>query len=625
MSRCSMLIALTLALASVPGLALPDDEHADGDGDVAAARGPVTPGEIAELIDKLDAESFDVRRRAVRTLADWARQPELQATLASQFHRRLLLPETSFEVRSQLTRLLEHLPPPETATLEPRSAEVDLAQIESLLAQLDDDSYGVRIGAAARLDWLLDQPEWISPIYLALKSRTIDAAGNEAARRLVERLLERARGAWLLSDPATWNLPEVSDDQIERWVDQLCADADTREGAWSPHELAERELLDLLARDEYVERVTEALQRRLDSLQLESDAARRVEGILHWTKPAMIAEFWQLTAEPEGMARRNLGVQYLLVDVPSLPEGGARASHFDRIDDRVANCVSGNSLSPGEYPVGVAFPHPNQEDAFFHLVNLPTPRRRLAYEYDRLRDESQRLIEISRRTVTRFLNEKRPMSQREALMLAHLDPGTMSRFVGQYFQAVDDRPYTEVTVPLAAGRLSMHGTILFVLAHHGTQDAVPGILQAIQDDRFLEPTREAPCDLRWCALLGIANRDPWPEVDAWLASLLERTDPLVLPEIDANASDILPPHPTAIRSDYPDLGATAGALLLKRAGIMPSEFGLRPYGLQVLVDMGCAGYRFGSDQGREELLRWWRSSETRRTSQAAHEGGTAAR
>jgi len=64
-----------------------------------------------------------------------------------------------------------------------------------------------------------------------------------------------------------------------------------------------------------------------------------------------------------------------------LSPGGVRPTHFDRCDDRSAHYVSGNSLSPGDYPVGVAFSHPRQENAFFDLVNLPTPRRRMAYPY----------------------------------------------------------------------------------------------------------------------------------------------------------------------------------------------------------------------------------------------------
>ena len=95
--------------------------------------------------------------------------------------------------------------------------------------------------------------------------------------------------------------------------------------------------------------------------------------MLDWTKPELVAEFWQ--------GGHQTGEQHLVVGVPTLSPNAMKPTHFDRADDRVAHYVSGNSLSPGDYPVGEAFPHPLVEHGFFHLVNLPTPRRRMAYLY----------------------------------------------------------------------------------------------------------------------------------------------------------------------------------------------------------------------------------------------------
>ena len=78
----------------------------------------------------------------------------------------------------------------------------------------------------------------------------------------------------------------------------------------------------------------------------------------------MVAEYWQ--------AGRHTGVQHLLIGIPNHSPNAQRASHFDRIDESTAHCVSGNALSPGDYPVDVFLGHPRQEDAQFHLVNLPT-------------------------------------------------------------------------------------------------------------------------------------------------------------------------------------------------------------------------------------------------------------
>src|SRR6185436_7373937 len=110
------------------------------------------------------------------------------------------------------------------------------------------------------------------------------------------------------------------------------------------------------------------------------DAAteQRLRAVYEWTQPAMVAEIWS--------AQRHVTIQYLLVDVPQFPEGGLRATHFDSIDERTAHCVSGNSLVPGDYAVGVAIPHPEGREVMFHLQNLPTPRRRLAYTYKVKRD-----------------------------------------------------------------------------------------------------------------------------------------------------------------------------------------------------------------------------------------------
>src|SRR5581483_3855094 len=136
--------------------------------------------------------------------------------------------------------------------------------------------------------------------------------------------------------------------------------------------------------------VKAALEKRLADGQLANDAQTRLTAVLDWTRPAMTAEFWQ--------SGRHLGIQHMIVGVPHFPQGARRASHFDSIDDQTAHCVSGNSLSPGDYPVGVFFPHPLTLEACFQLVNLPTPRKRMAYEYYVKRDESLRRAEISQRT-----------------------------------------------------------------------------------------------------------------------------------------------------------------------------------------------------------------------------------
>ena len=95
------------------------------------------------------------------------------------------------------------------------------------------------------------------------------------------------------------------------------------------------------------------------------------------------------------------------------------------------------------------------------------------------------------------------------------------------------------------------------LAAEGTKDAIPGLTKAIAQERFLPATNHAPYRLHWLAALSIAARDPWPEVDAWLADRIGQSEPLVGSEASA-----------------PELGATAAALLLGRHGQSPGAFGL---------------------------------------------------
>ena len=104
--------------------------------------------------------------------------------------------------------------------------------------------------------------------------------------------------------------------------------------------------------------------------------------------------------------------------------------------------MSGNSLTPGDYPVGVAFPPPNwparPAGAVFHLVNLPTPRRQIAYSYYVKTDPAARLAKLSRRTLDRFLAEKKLLSDAELGMLGQLDAREVSRFASRYFLVVED-------------------------------------------------------------------------------------------------------------------------------------------------------------------------------------------
>jgi hypothetical protein len=375
---------------------------ARGEEKLTAAEQQRLSGEIGRLLGDLDSDRFEVRRRAAARLEEMVARPELGRLLSGEFNRALLRPDISFEVRWHLEHWSRRLPeaPPEPV------ADASPEELDRLVRQLDDDSYAVRLGAAQRLQWLTDNPKLVCPLMLRLKQRLAVAAPAANARGQLEKAWQQARGAWLLSDPAGWQLPAVADEQMQQWVDELAQPAPAGEaaGRWQVHRVAERELLDLLARDEYLPRVVQLLKARL-AQGLDADAAARLRDVLDLTRPAMVAEYWQ--------GRRHQGEQHMLVGVPTMSSGAVNPSHFDPVDERTAHCVSGNSLSPGDYPVGVAFPHPQQEGAIFHLVYLPTPRRRMAYTQYVQTDEAKRLAAISRRTLDRMLEKNRLLSEPE--------------------------------------------------------------------------------------------------------------------------------------------------------------------------------------------------------------------
>ena len=209
------------------------------------------------------------------------------------------------------------------------------------------------------------------------------------------------------------------------------------------------------------------------------------------------------------LATASLGSDFL-VGVSTLWPTAARPVLFDRVDERVAHCVSGNSLSPGDYPIGEAFPSPTMPESpvFFCLVSLPTPRRRMAYTYYAETDEKKQLIAISRRTLDRVLADKRPLNEPELLMLAGLDPAEVSRFAGKYFLLLDDGPLTASGPLRVGGRPSRFGMICACLAADGVKDAIPGLTKAIEQKRFLPADRIRAIPARLAG--GAVDRRPRP-------------------------------------------------------------------------------------------------------------------
>ncbi len=567
-----------IPVAVLLGMAAPTLPQASEPDGTSVSASAVVRDQWPALLGQLDAAEFPVRQQAEEVVEGWLRQPELRAALGQSLQESLLDPQISFEVRWHLQRWLRRLPPaamPPVRTMTP-------AGIERLLEQLEDDEYAVRLAADRRLRWLLGSPPMIGPLLLQLRQRLNAAPLEVDSERRLTAAWDLVLGAWMALDPAEGEGPPIRAEQIEGWVEQL-ADESPTDGAWV-HRRAERELRFALTHDECAQRVRAILESRIG--QEQNPAARsRLENVHYWTRPALVAEYWQ--------GHRHLGEQHLIVGEPNQAEGAARASHFDSIDDRVARCVSGNSLTPGEYPSGVAFPHPTNPAAFFHLVNLPTPRRRMLYTYQSQTEEAQRLAQISRRTGERWLAEKHVLSDRELGMLVQLDAIEVSRFAGQYLNRLADEPL--LAAEGEEPQPSRHVLLCLFLVQHGTKEAIPGLLQAIAEKRFLEPTRP-PYRLPWCAALAIAARDPWPEVDAWLAGLMDRKDLL---RVGDEAG--------------PQLGATAAGMLLQRRQRQPRSLGLESTGGMLGGESQLEGYRFPTDEVRNDVRRWWREESTLRT------------
>lgn len=565
---------LVLLVALETGAAAPQETLAENTVDTPL----VVATQIPQLLQAIDSPRYEERRRAADKIEAWLGREELALTLSEAFQRALLEPELSFEVRWQLQRWCRRLP---AMAIAPAKQALGPAEVDTLLGQLDDDSYAVRVGAARRWSWLIKKPAHAAVLLTRIKQRLLSPDTSEETRRRLEPAWQQARGAWLLAGPQEAKLAATDEAHFKRWIEQLAQkDGGERSQRWSEAKVAEIELLDALALDPQVPLVKRLIEDRLAQGGLDRDARMRLESIVQWTRPAMVAEYWQ--------GHKHQGEQHLLVGVPSMAETAIRPSHFDRVDDRVAHCVSGNTLSPGDYPVGVAFPHPLDDAAFFHLVNLPTARQRMAYQYRVQRDPVVRLAEISRRTLDRVLTEKRALTEREIRMLAQLDYREVSRFAGRYFQQVDDEPSLAVQPDHFLGTASQHALICLLLAYKGTHEAAPGLLAALEKRRFLEPTSTPPYRLPWVAALAIASRDPWPGSDAWLAGLVARTDPIIEGQPDG-----------------PELGATAAALLLLRYQEFPARYQLRmltaPMGQLTAVDT----YRFAAGEGRRRVQQWW--------------------
>jgi hypothetical protein len=428
----------------------------------------------------------------------------------------------------------------------------------------------------------------------------------------LDLLLDAARHTWLTSSEPT---PLASSDQVAAWVSAVVATDDgasaeaPRNGKWFvavKRNVAQRELLDAMTQAGALQRVKTAVEAALERDGLDDDALARLQRLREWARPGLAAEYWQ--------RRENLSVQFFVVGVPSQATGARRATRFDRVTDEIALCGVGNALSPGEYPLGVAFPHPREQTSFFHLVSLPTARERLIYQYEiETIDEAQRLAELTRRTLGPSIAHARPLDDAQLWLLGQLDQPTVAVMLGEYFASVPDEPFDmSQLAPMLSDVSSVHRTACLMLALDGSPEVVPALVEAARNRRFMSLSIDEPPAMAWIAALAIAARNPWDGVDGWLAALIDCQDRISFGQQSRG-----------------DVGATAAAMLLLRKEFQPRDFGLaareplqrnlhdrfeapinadyrrRMFEDRMFKQLGLTPYTFADNDARVAFQQWW--------------------
>jgi hypothetical protein len=511
----------------------------------------------------------------------------LATVLAEEFQRCILQPELPMEDRWRIVIWRSRLPAVRVESPPTQSRE----ELQRLVAELDDNAYAVRTGASERLQWLTGNRQLAPVILLLLKQRLADPQLGEDSFRRIEQVRGVIWANWFTDDPGGSFLPPLANQQIEHWLDDLVRAGGRHDFYLSlRRRIARHNLMDALAQDAELPRIKAAIEARLQG-KLDTEAAIDLKELSDMTRPSIVAECW--------VQHKQTLEQHLIIGQPSHAPGAEHPSYFDSADDRVAHCASGNALLPGNYPVGVAFPAPhwNQADreAVFHLVNLPTPRRKIAYSYYVKTDPAARMTKISRRTLDRILVEKKRMNDQELGMLGQLDAHEVSKFAARYFSLIEDGTVEEeVDSEYSTSRKhlgsesSRFGSVCAQLAIDGTREAVPSLLDAIRQKRFLPPTPLAPYRLEWLAAFSIARRDPWPGVDAWLAENLENREKLDIGHNDAA-----------------EIGATAAGLLLERNHENAGSFGLQLVVDPHLLDYKVSGYTYAAADDVQKVRKWW--------------------
>jgi len=561
----------------------------------------------AGLISDLEADDFLLRTEAREKLAALLKGPDREQ-LTLLMRDRLEDRELAWEARSTLAALLR-----DTGQQLPAAKQAEVcspAEVERLVLDLQGDRYASRDGAARQLVTSLERAENVALIFAALHKRMVDPAATSAALVQLEPIWKVARGRWLAADAATRAFPAANDEQLGRWIELVAGDitpANARKVA-----IAQLELELRLCDDVQVAHIAELLAAALgvppnagpmaaDDPLLGPPAVagpvaalsrQSLQDLYDLTRPTVAAEIWRMG--------ENVTIQYLVVGKPQWPQTQFARTYtlFDKADEQKAHLANGNSLTPGDYPIGRVFPFQAPPYVMiFRLAYLPTPRERLLHEALAQRPSSQRWSEYCNATFDRFLAEGHELTDLELQSLEEFDAGAMSRFAGPYLDRVPDRPLDQDGRLQAAFAASRHSLLCLHLAQRGSPIALPGLLKAIKDGRISAGNAQSPLSLAGIAALAIAGRAPEsPEALAAWPQLLENHELL-----DVNAPK------------GAEVGATAAALLAIRAGESPAAFDLAPCEGGQLTAIGCPQpYRYVSSEGPGKVRTWWENRQTPR-------------
>ena len=139
-------------------------------------------------------------------------------------------------------------------------------------------------------------------------------------------------------------------------------------------------------------------------------------------------------------------------------------------------------------------------------------------------------------------------------------------------------------------------------------------MAALRQNRFRQPIPAEPYRLPWLAAFAIARRDPWPDVDAWLAENLDNPQTIALDRDQSGnrlrrATDSPGTHggSTGYSEETATVGAMAAALLARRHACRPAALGLLRTSDKQMEAFNLYGYRYGKPADIERVRQWWKA------------------